>query len=733
MSEQRYQELVLVYTSAGVVVDPLSGECCVAEVPEGTVHAAFRSALLDEAAHGAPRAAGDEEQGKVEEEEDPAARVTGDLCAVFARRPVFAWHLSASVQTVDRKPRGWGWNVDLGADKYEFGCVHSVMGDPQWQLTIHAIGALFIIDGAQAEQAVVFLTGWRDKFLQQCQSNGVAKLGIPIDFIFLWGRDVESMDPFQKQSYLDESGATKIKTLYRALLQPFTHVLFVDCGRYLALKGKLEYFTGVMLHATALAMVDSLFTRTDKIFPAFEDVKAGYSTVGNLFYKPPVNVLGFISLHLYPLHALLYFTLFLGTQAKAQESNPMLQALHETYQKLSAEALSTSYDEIGVEVNGCTCLDLAVQDDNKVFVEHMEAQKFITERWRGEPLVFFRSASVKSSSQFWSKASVKRFLLSPRGKYVLYSTSYIIFLLLLLCSSLTSSASWKLTPVEILIMVMVCGLISSEVGQSLKTGLRKYLSSVWNLLDMFSLALQVIWLVLLVVACTTHSHAVQAASNDVFGVACVMAYVRVIAVFSTHNKLGPLQIIILRIIKDLALFVVVAFVFFLGFTVAITRVMNYGAGRHDPGVVFKDTLITLFWSIFTMTDLEADEDNHSQALFVRFLYGAYIFIMVIVLLNILIAMMNNTFSSVENQEQVEWKFHRIELLHNYGSLSTLPPPFSGAEMLFTGVMKLVRKNHKVADPTRTPRHLYGDTASTKGERICMQSRFNEKSSARARE
>lgn len=59
------------------------------------------------------------------------------------------------------------------------------------------------------------------------------------------------------------------------------------------------------------------------------------------------------------------------------------------------------------------------------------------------------------------------------------------------------------------------------------------------------------------------------------------------------------------------------------------------------------------------------------------MFGSYSVINVIVLLNLLIAMMSNSYAMIDEHSDTEWKFARTKLWMSYfEDSSTLPPPFN---------------------------------------------------------
>ena len=108
-----------------------------------------------------------------------------------------------------------------------------------------------------------------------------------------------------------------------------------------------------------------------------------------------------------------------------------------------------------------------------------------------------------------------------------------------------------------------------------------------------------------------------------------------------------------------------------------------------------ETSQSLFWASFGLVDLMAFELTGIKS-FTRFwallMFGSYSVINIIVLLNMLIAMMSNSYQIIYERSDTEWKFARSHLWISYfDDGATLPPPFN----LFPTV-KLVRfgKNTK---------------------------------------
>ncbi|XP_055766368.1 short transient receptor potential channel 6 [Salvelinus fontinalis] len=105
-----------------------------------------------------------------------------------------------------------------------------------------------------------------------------------------------------------------------------------------------------------------------------------------------------------------------------------------------------------------------------------------------------------------------------------------------------------------------------------------------------------------------------------------------------------------------------------------------GEGKRGEGKRIEESFKTLFWAIFGLSEVKSVKINNGHKFIENIgyiLYGVYNVTMVIVLLNMLIAMINNSFQEIEDDADVEWKFARAKLWFSYFEEGgTLPVPFN---------------------------------------------------------
>ncbi|XP_026540942.1 short transient receptor potential channel 7 [Notechis scutatus] len=332
-----------------------------------------------------------------------------------------------------------------------------------------------------------------------------------------------------------------------------------------------------------------------------------------------------------------------------------------------------------------------------------------------------------------------RTLRSPFMKFVAHAVSFTIFLGLLVVNASDRFEGVKLLPnetamdhpkqifrvkttqfswTEMLIMKWVLGMIWSECKEIWEEGPREYVMHLWNLLDFGMLSIFVAsftarfmaflkateaqqYVDLFVqdndlsnvtlppqVAYFTYARSKwlpsdpQIISEGLYAIAVVLSFSRIAYILPANESFGPLQISLGRTVKDIFKFMVIFIMVFLAFMIGMFNLYSYYLGaKYNPAfTTVEESFKTLFWSIFGLSEvisvvLKYDHKFIENIGYV--LYGVYNVTMVVVLLNMLIAMINNSYQEIEEDADVEWKFARAKLWLSYFEEGrTLPAPFN---------------------------------------------------------
>ncbi|XP_059164001.1 uncharacterized protein LOC131946958 [Physella acuta] len=189
----------------------------------------------------------------------------------------------------------------------------------------------------------------------------------------------------------------------------------------------------------------------------------------------------------------------------------------------------------------------------------------------------------------------------------------------------------------------------------------------------------------------------QILSKVLFSVANVMSFARIAYILPASETFGQLQISYGRMLQDVGKFIFIYFTVMIAFICGLTSLYSISKNVHFSGLL--ETTGTLFWAAFGMgvSVAPAIEDQVQEGeassgkdgeipdsvklkvveVVGYILYGVYILGAVVVLINMLIAMMSNTFEDIQKSEDSEWKFARAKLWISFIEQgTTLPIPFN---------------------------------------------------------
>ncbi|XP_031631635.1 transient receptor potential protein [Contarinia nasturtii] len=278
-------------------------------------------------------------------------------------------------------------------------------------------------------------------------------------------------------------------------------------------------------------------------------------------------------------------------------------------------------------------------------------------------------------------------------------------------------------PTDSCIIIFIISLIWGEINSLYSSGIADYIGDLWNIIDFISNTFYVTWIGLRI----TSWYVVQRdlslgedpwypreewdpfdpmlLSEGVFAAGMIFSFLKLVHIFSINPHLGPLQVslgrMIIDIIKFFFIYTLVLFAFGCGLNQLLwyyadlekkkcyhfsnSDIADFDNNEKACGIWRRfanlfETSQSLFWASFGLVDLMAFELQGIKS-FTRFwamlMFGSYSVINIIVLLNMLIAMMSNSYQIISERSDSEWKFARSQLWMSYfEDGGTLPPPFN---------------------------------------------------------
>ncbi|CAH1232489.1 TRPC5 [Branchiostoma lanceolatum] len=194
----------------------------------------------------------------------------------------------------------------------------------------------------------------------------------------------------------------------------------------------------------------------------------------------------------------------------------------------------------------------------------------------------------------------------------------------------------------------------------------------------------------------------------------VLVILRLLPLFILDRILGPLALSMSRMVKEIIKFLIIFFVIVIAFSAGLNELYSFYGQQITSMCSISSTNFTsplantdcdtknafsefqgafeeLFWSLFGLGNKKTldlsinpkansarDLQEHTLTMYIGLaLYGLYLAVAVVVLLNMLIAMMSNSYQQIADNETTEWRFEVTKLMLRYiRDDTTLPVPFN---------------------------------------------------------
>ncbi|KJH52965.1 ankyrin repeat protein [Dictyocaulus viviparus] len=371
---------------------------------------------------------------------------------------------------------------------------------------------------------------------------------------------------------------------------------------------------------------------------------------------------------------------------------------------------------------GRPLLDVLIENEQKEVVSYASVQRYLTEIWTarvdwsfGKTVAFSLFVLICPPAWFYFSLPLdSRIGRAPIIKFVCHIVSHVYFTVLLTVVVLNiTHKMYEVTsvipnPVEWLLLLWLSGNLVSElsnVGGGSGLGIVKVLILV---LSAAAIAVHVLAFLLPAVVMThldndEKLHFVRTMlylKNQLFAFALLFAFVEFLDFLTVHHLFGPWAIIIRDLMYDLARFLVILLLFVAGFTLHPA----YQPLDEDSAELMRlaspeQTLEMLFFSLFGLVEPDSMPPLHLvpdfAKIILKLLFGIYMMVTLIVLINLLIAMMSDTYQRIQAQSDKEWKFGRAILIRQMNKRGATPSPINMLTKLFVVLKVAVRNRLRV--------------------------------------
>ncbi|KAM8855420.1 transient receptor potential cation channel subfamily M member 2 isoform 2-T2 [Spinachia spinachia] len=290
---------------------------------------------------------------------------------------------------------------------------------------------------------------------------------------------------------------------------------------------------------------------------------------------------------------------------------------------------------------------------------------------------------------------------SPQVKFYWNAVSHFAFLFLF---AVVLMIDFHATPSagEVLLYVWLLSLVCEEVRQvfynpdgfGFKKKAKMYINDLWNILD-------VLFILLFAVGLTFRLTSELLYAGKIFlCIDFVVFCLRFMAIFTVSRTLGPKIIIVRRMMTDMFFFMFLLSIWVVAYGVAKQGILIHNDDRLDwivRGAIYEPYLI-IFGNFptnidYAAFDLDSCSMNGTDPLKPKcpvlnenltpafpewltiIMLCVYLLFANILLLNLLIAIFNLTFQTIQDNTDRIWKFQRYQLIQEYHTRPAAPPPF----------------------------------------------------------
>ncbi|XP_022605701.1 transient receptor potential cation channel subfamily M member 1 [Seriola dumerili] len=297
---------------------------------------------------------------------------------------------------------------------------------------------------------------------------------------------------------------------------------------------------------------------------------------------------------------------------------------------------------------------------------------------------------------------IYEFYNAPFTKFWFNTISYLVYLMLYNYIILVKMERWPSLQEWIVISyIITLGLekvrqiLMSEPGK-LKQKVNVWLEDYWNITDLVAISVFLLGLLL-----RLQNEPYMGYGRVIYCVDIIFWYIRVLDIFGVNKYLGPYVMMIGKMMIDMLYFVVIMLVVLMSFGVARQAILH--PDEEPTWRLARNIFYMPYWMIYgevfadsidrkTRVHLYAmeinppcgenmyDEDGKKLppcipgAWLTPAIMACYLLVANILLVNLLIAVFNNTFFEVKSISNQVWKFQRYQLIMTFHDRPILPPP-----------------------------------------------------------
>ncbi|XP_009299832.1 transient receptor potential cation channel subfamily M member 3 isoform X8 [Danio rerio] len=286
---------------------------------------------------------------------------------------------------------------------------------------------------------------------------------------------------------------------------------------------------------------------------------------------------------------------------------------------------------------------------------------------------------------------IYEFYNAPIVKFWFHTLAYVGYLMLFNYIVLVKMDLWP-SPQEWIVIAYIFTngiekmreILMSEPGKLLQK-VKVWLQEYWNITDLMAILIFSIGMVL-----RLQDPPLMSYGRVIYCVNIIYWYIRLLDIFGVNKYLGPYVMMIGKMMIDMMYFVIIMLVVLMSFGVARQAILN---PNEDPSwMLARNIFFMPYWMIYGEVFADQIDPPCGQnitteegvvmplppcktgAWIVPAIMACYLLVANILLVNLLIAVFNNTFFEVKSISNQVWKFQRYQLIMTFHERPVLPPP-----------------------------------------------------------
>ncbi|XP_058491975.1 transient receptor potential cation channel subfamily M member 3 isoform X7 [Solea solea] len=316
---------------------------------------------------------------------------------------------------------------------------------------------------------------------------------------------------------------------------------------------------------------------------------------------------------------------------------------------------------------------------------------------------------------------IYEFYNAPIVKFWFHTMAYVAYLMLYNYIVLVKMDLWP-SPQEWIVIAYIFTngiekmreILMSEPGKLLQK-VKVWLQEYWNITDLMAILIFSVGMVL-----RLQEPPLMSYGRVIYCVNIIYWYIRLLDIFGVNKYLGPYVMMIGKMMIDMMYFVIIMLVVLMSFGVARQAILN---PNEDPSwMLARNIFFMPYWMIYGEVFADQIDHMHSRKLkhrlneklwlvenyfrthgtwrsnapcgqnittedgvvalppcktgawIVPAIMACYLLVANILLVNLLIAVFNNTFFEVKSISNQVWKFQRYQLIMTFHERPVLPPP-----------------------------------------------------------